>query len=62
MLQNNRVTANNMNGVDIIFKAAETGTLGNLQELMEEVILQKGNKFYELRLRAQNQFNLIKHL
>lgn len=51
-----------MNGVDIIFKAAETGTLGNLQELMEEVILQKGNKFYELRLRAQNQFNLIKHL
>ena len=50
LVSNKSVNINGLNGSDMVFKVAEYGELGDPHEFIEEVILQKGEYFYEARL------------
>ncbi len=50
LVSNKSVNINGLNGSDMVFKVAEYGELGDPHEFIEEVILQKGDYFYEARL------------
>jgi hypothetical protein len=50
LVSNKSVNINGLNGFDMVFKVAEYGELGDPHEYTEEVILKKGDNFYEARL------------
>ncbi|HTX61915.1 MAG TPA: PsbP-related protein [Methanobacterium sp.] len=50
LISNQTLNINGLNGFDMLFKTSQTGLSTDLPIYIEEVVLQKENKFYELRL------------
>jgi hypothetical protein len=50
LLNNTNINVNGLNGFDMLFRTSQTGLVYESPVYVEEVMLQKGNKFYEVRL------------
>lgn len=50
MIYNKSLNVNGISGFDMLFKASESGNLKDPHVYVEIIMLQKGDKFYEIRL------------
>lgn len=50
LLNDSNINLNGYNGFDMLFKTSQSGLLNDPPVYVEEVVLQNGNNFYELRL------------
>ena len=50
LLNDSNINLNGYNGFDMVFKTSQGGLLNDPPVYVEEVVLQNGNNFYELRL------------
>ena len=50
LLNDTSINVNGLNGFDMLFRTSETGLLDDPPVYVEEVVLQNGTNFYELRL------------
>jgi hypothetical protein len=54
LISNKTIIVNGLNGFDMLFRNSELGDITDPHVFTEEVILQKGDKFYEIRLDYSN--------